>query len=175
MAASFSEALPPGPMVSRSGRKATELDFLHQRLHQKGAFTPPDTIVLHLYGRYCNANKFAGALDLSPDHVKKDFSIDENRILVRGFSMGAACWQFATITRLAAAAPGAGFSETKEFLEFFSKEELKPYWWETRLWNLYDATVYAETSSLPHRRLQWSGGSTKAGCGYRPATWSVRA
>ena len=131
------------------GEKLTELDFLHQRLHQKGAFTPPDTIVLHLYGRYCNANKFAGEMDLfeALDHVKKDFSIDENRILVRGFSMGgAACWQFAThyAGLWAAAAPGAGFSETKEFLEFFQKEELKPYWWETRLWNLYDATVYAE-------------------------------
>ncbi len=131
------------------GEKLTELSFLNQRLHNAGQFTPDDTIVLHLYGRYCNANKFAGEIDLfeALDHVRQDYQIDENRIIVRGFSMGgAACWQFAThyAGLWAAAAPGAGFSETKEFLEFFQKETLKPYWWEVKLWNLYDATVYAE-------------------------------
>lgn len=131
------------------GEKLTELSFLNQRIHSPGQFTPEDTIVLHLYGRYCNANKFAGEIDLfeALEHVKQDYLIDDNRIVVRGFSMGgAACWQFAThyAGLWAAAAPGAGFSETKEFLEFFQKETLKPYWWEKKLWNLYDATVYAE-------------------------------
>jgi hypothetical protein len=131
------------------GEKLTELSFLNQRLHSEGQFTPDNTIVLHLYGRYCNANKFAGEIDLfeALEHVRKDYLIDENRIVVRGFSMGgAACWQFAThyAGLWAAAAPGAGFSETKEFLEVFQNETLKPHWWEVKLWNLYDATVYAE-------------------------------
>ncbi len=131
------------------GEKLTELSFLNQRIHSNGQFTPEDTIVLHLYGRYCNANKFAGEVDLfeALDHLRKDYIIDDNRITVRGFSMGgAACWQFAThyAGMWAAAAPGAGFSETKEFLEFFQKETLTPHWWEKKLWNLYDATVYAE-------------------------------
>ena len=62
-----------------------------------GEFTPPDTIVLHLYGRYCNANKFAGEVDLfeALDDVKRRYPIDEDRISVRGFSMGgAACLAF---------------------------------------------------------------------------------
>ncbi|MGA1015597.1 MAG: prolyl oligopeptidase family serine peptidase [Limisphaerales bacterium] len=131
------------------GEKLTELDFLHQLMHQPGTIQPENAIVLHLYGRYCNANKFAGEMDLfeALDQVKKDYLIDDNRIVVRGFSMGgAACWQFAThyAGQWAAAAPGAGFSETREFLEFFQKEDLNPFWWEKRLWNLYDATVYAE-------------------------------
>jgi hypothetical protein len=131
------------------GEKLTELSFLNQCLHSPGQFTPDDTIVLHLYGRYCNANKFAGEIDLfeALEHVQQDYAIDTNRIIVRGFSMGgAACWQFAThyAGLWAAAAPGAGFSETKEFLEFFQKETLTPYWWEKKLWNLYDATAYAE-------------------------------
>src|SRR5947199_9735706 len=56
------------------------------------------------------------------DHVKKHYPIDEGRIVARGFSMGgAACWQFATHYPdvWCAAAPGAGFSETAEFLNVF--------------------------------------------------------
>ena len=33
------------------GEKLTELDFIQQRTTQPGEFTPPDTIVLHPYGR----------------------------------------------------------------------------------------------------------------------------
>ena len=41
------------------GEKAHGAGFSPSAAASKGAFTPPDTIVLHLYGRYCNANKFA--------------------------------------------------------------------------------------------------------------------
>ena len=130
------------------GERLTELSFIEQRLRSPGQFTPPNTIVLHLYGRYCNANKFAGEIDLfeAIENVKKHYPIDENRIVVRGFSMGgAACWQFAThyAGLWAAAAPGAGFSETPEFLRVFQKETLNPTWYEKKLWNWYDATSYA--------------------------------
>src|SRR5437867_8991596 len=43
----------------------------------------------------------------------------------------------------AAAAPGAGFSETADFLKVFQSETLKPAWYEQKLWHLYDATDYA--------------------------------
>ena len=104
--------------------------------------------MLHLYGRYCNANKFAGEVDLfeALDAVKTQYPIDENRIVVRGFSMGgAAAWQFAAhfAGLWAAAAPGAGFSETAEFLKVFQNEAVKPTWWEQKLWHMYDATDYA--------------------------------
>ena len=49
------------------GRSETlsEVNFLTDRAAESpGEFTPPDTIVLHLYGRYCNANKLAGEVDL---------------------------------------------------------------------------------------------------------------
>ena len=42
------------------GEKLDELAFIEDRLKNKGEFTPAGAIVLHLYGRYCNANKFAG-------------------------------------------------------------------------------------------------------------------
>src|SRR5207249_10943072 len=46
------------------GEKLTELNFLDGRLKNLGEFTPPNAFVLHLYGRYCNANRFAGEVDL---------------------------------------------------------------------------------------------------------------
>ena len=128
--------------------KLSELNFIWDRERNPGEFTPPNTIVLHLYGRYCNANKLAGEIDLleSLDSVKSRYPVDENRIVVRGFSMGgAACWHIAAhhAGEWAAAAPGAGFSETPEFLRVWAKETLQPTWWEQKLWHLYDATDYA--------------------------------
>src|SRR5207244_5426303 len=62
------------------------------------------------------------------------------------FSMGgAACWAFGThhAGRWAAAAPGAGFSETADFLKVFQNETVEPTWYEKKLWHFYDATDYA--------------------------------
>lgn len=130
------------------GEKLTELSFIQQRQTQAGQFTPPHAFVLHPYGRYCNANHFAGEVDTfeAMEHVRKHYPIDENRIVVRGFSMGgAACWHFAThhAGLWAAAAPGAGFAETPEFLKSFQQEKLNPTWYEKKLWHWYDATDYA--------------------------------
>jgi hypothetical protein len=130
------------------GEQLTELAFINDRLKSPGEFTPPNAFVLHLYGRYCNANRFAGEVDLfeALDNVRKYYPIEENRLVVRGFSMGgAACWDFAThyAGLWAGAAPGAGFSETADFLKVFQSESLKPAWYEQKLWHLYDATDYA--------------------------------
>ena len=46
------------------GEKLTELSFLQGRMNSPGEFTPPHAFVLHLYGRYCCANKLAGEIDL---------------------------------------------------------------------------------------------------------------
>lgn len=130
------------------GEKLTELSFLDQRQKSPGEFTPPHAFVLHLYGRYCNANKFAGEIDTleALAHVGKHYPTDDNRLVARGFSMGgAACWQFAVHypSLWAAAAPGAGFSETPDFLKVFQKESLQPSDYEKTLWHLYDCTDYA--------------------------------
>ncbi len=80
------------------GEKVSEVAFLHQRMNSVGDVAPENTIVLHPYGRYCNAFKFAGEIDVleAIEHVKRTFVIDEDRISIRGFSMGGAgCWQMA--------------------------------------------------------------------------------
>lgn len=127
------------------GENLTELNFIADRQKNAGQFTPPNTIVLHPYGRYCNANKFAGEVDLfeALAAVKKHYPIDENRISVRGFSMGgAATWHIAThhAGLWASAAPGAGFAETPEYVK--AKLDEVP-WYEQKLWHLYNATDYA--------------------------------
>jgi dienelactone hydrolase len=130
------------------GEQLSELAFVSDREKNRGEFTPADTIVLHLYGRYCNANRFAGEIDLfeALESVRKRYPIDDNRLVVRGFSMGgAACWQFAThyAGLWAAAAPGAGFSETAEFLHLNAAGAVRPADYEQKLWHLYDSIDYA--------------------------------
>jgi hypothetical protein len=130
------------------GETLSELKFINDRQKSPGPFTPRDTFVLHPYGRYCNANHFAGEVDTfeALEHVRRHYPIDENRLVVRGFSMGgAACWHFAVhhAGLWAAAAPGAGFSETPDFLTVFQKETLQPTWYEKKLWHMYDCTDYA--------------------------------
>jgi acetyl esterase/lipase len=130
------------------GEVLSEVNFLADRLHNAGLFTPADTIVLHPYGRYCNAFKFAGEVDVleAIDDVRRHYRIDDDRISVRGFSMGgAACWQFAVhyADQWFAANPGAGFAETPRFLDVFQKETLAPTWYERDLWHMYDCTDVA--------------------------------
>lgn len=133
------------------GENLSELNFLLDRQGNIGQFAPKDAFVLHPYGRYCNANKFAGEVDTfeALDHAKKHYKIDENRISVRGFSMGgASVWQFATHFPglWACAAPGAGFAETPEFTHAFDPKNTgpQPTEFEQKLWHIYDATHYAE-------------------------------
>ncbi len=130
------------------GETLSEVNFIQQRMTNKGEFTPPETLVLHPYGRYCNANKFAGEIDTfeALENAQRRYRIDNEKIAVRGFSMGgAACWQFAVHYpgRWFAANPGAGFSETPDFLKVFQKETLQPTWFEQKLWRWYDCTGYA--------------------------------
>ena len=132
------------------GRNETlgEINFLADRERNIGEFAPRDTIVLHLYGRFCNASKFAGEVDLfeAMDAVKRHYPIDDNRILVRGFSMGGgSAWHIGThyAGLWAAVAPGAGFSESAQFLHLKLTGDSAPPWWEQKLYHLYDATDYA--------------------------------
>ena len=128
------------------GETLSELAFIEQRTKQTGQIAPADTLVLHPYGRYCCANKFAGEIDLleAIDHAKKFYAIDEDRMMIRGFSMGgAAVWQFAVHypSLWCGANPGAGFAETPEFLNVFQSEDVSTVpWYEQTLWHWYNAT-----------------------------------
>lgn len=134
------------------GEKLSELDFINQRLGSVGEFNPPGAFTLHLYGRYCNANKFAGEIDLfeALDHARQHYAIDENQLVMRGFSMGgAAVWQFGThfAGMWAVVQPGAGFAETREFNKVYAEGKTPPTDWEETLYRWYDATDYVANLS----------------------------
>jgi hypothetical protein len=121
----------------------TELKFLSGKVPPNAG----DHFLVNLYGRFCNANKFAGEIDLLEvlESMKRRHPIDGNRVVVTGFSMGgASCWQFAVhyTDLFAAASPGAGFSETKHFLRLPNEGSDAP-WYQRKLWHLYDCTDYA--------------------------------
>ena len=128
------------------GETLSELAFVEQRSKQVGNIAPANTLVLHPYGRYCCANKFAGEVDLfeALEHAQKFYAIDPNRLVIRGFSMGgAAAWQFAVnhAQRWCAANPGAGFAETPEFLKVFQSEDVSSIPdYQKKLWHWYNAT-----------------------------------
>ena len=76
---------------------------------------------------------------------RKAYPIDRNRIVMAGFSMGgASAWSYTVhyADRWAAAAPGAGFSETRDFLRGDLARQPQNAVQQT-LWHLYDATDYA--------------------------------
>ncbi len=130
------------------GETLSELNFLRDRTSNVGQISPADTVVLHPYGRYCNANKFAGEIDIleSLTAAKRMYRINERLVAMRGFSMGGAgAWQMAVHypDMWFAANPGAGFSETPDFLKVFQNETLQPRWWEKQLWQWYDCTVWS--------------------------------
>jgi hypothetical protein len=126
----------------------SEVNFLSDRQRTSGEFAPRDTIVLHLYGRFCNASKFAGEVDLfeALAAVKRQYPIDDNRILIRGFSMGgASAWHIGThfAGLWAAVSPGAGFAETALYQKMNLNGPNAPPAWEQKLFHLYDAADYA--------------------------------
>ena len=131
------------------GETLSECNFIAAQQNAGGVIPAPGAFILCPYGRYCNANKFAGEIDTFEclEHCTANYKIDPARMVARGFSMGgAACWQFAVHypTLWAANAPGAGFSETPEFLRVFQNEKVEPTWYEQKLWRMYNATDYAQ-------------------------------
>jgi hypothetical protein len=129
--------------------KLSEVNFVDGVSASGGPFVRPDAFVLQPYGRYCNGSKLAGEVDFfeAKADVERRFRIDEDRIVIRGFSLGGhSAWHLGAhfAADWAAVAPGAGFAETAEFLKMFEKEELQPTWWQRKLWQLYDAPAYAE-------------------------------
>jgi hypothetical protein len=130
------------------GENLTELNFISGKGEAPAASGEPHFTV-YPYGRYCNANKFAGEIDTLEilDFMKKHYPIDENKVIEMGFSMGgAAAWHMAVhYTDLwCAASPGAGFAETRLYQHMDKTGEwaaLPPY--RKALFHLYDCPDWA--------------------------------
>jgi Prolyl oligopeptidase family len=143
----------------------SEVTFLYRRLTQDSPYMPEDTIVLQPWGRYSNAFRFAGEVDVfeALAEVQRRYNVDPNRIVIRGFSMGGAgCWHLAVhhADRFCAANPGAGFCETQRFLSGFQGERLNPSPIQQALWNLHDCPpAVLNLTNLP--TVAYSGGQDR--------------
>lgn len=135
------------------GENLTELNFISSKTGEAPAATG-EHFNVQPYGRYCCANKFAGEIDTLEilNQMKRDYPIDENRVVVTGFSMGgAACWHIAVhyADMWAAASPGAGFAETR----LYQKMDASGEWndlpaYRKQLMHLYDCPDYALNLSM---------------------------
>jgi hypothetical protein len=126
----------------------SEVSFISAQLKGRREFAPAGAFELHLYGRYCNASKFAGETDAfeALADVMSHYKIDTNRIAEMGFSMGgASAWHMAAhhAGLWAAASAGAGFAETAVYAHVLDPSKAAPPQWEQTLWRWYDATLYA--------------------------------
>ncbi len=122
----------------------TELAFLGQYIKQpKTLGTPPRTVTLSVYGRFCNAYKFAGETEVleAMDHAVAEYGLSRDHVALRGFSMGGAgAWQLGAhhISKWAVVAPGAGFVETTEYAKVDAPGRTPPTEWERKMFRLYD-------------------------------------
>jgi len=131
------------------GRGPTEVSFLAQNEPEPGsnAAKAPDQpfIELHPFGRGNNGWRWAGETDVfeALEHVTKQYRIDPDRIVLRGFSMGGhGAWHLGLhyADRWAAVSPGAGFSETRKYIKV-APGSVPEY--QERMWGIYDAVDYA--------------------------------
>ena len=134
------------------GDTKTEIPFLKERSAKPGQYTPAETFVLHPFGRHCNAFKFAGETDVyeSMSHVKKLAKIDDNRVCIRGFSMGGAgCWHLTVHdpARWLASNPGAGFVDTIVYQGWKDRTPFEITPTAKKLLNWYDVLPWVQNLS----------------------------
>lgn len=142
------ELKKPAPLyvwLHGRGDKTTDLHFIMQRQTNAGRVTPPDAIVVHPMGRYCNAFKFAGEIDVleTIEAVARNYPIDRDRIVLWGFSMGGAgAWHLGAHypDHWVAVSPGAGFAETRRYINLAPAQYPPVY--QQKLWGMYDAPDY---------------------------------
>ncbi|MDA8744671.1 prolyl oligopeptidase family serine peptidase [Rubripirellula amarantea] len=137
------------------GDNKTEIAFLDERSNKIGEYAPEDTIVLHPFGRHCNAFKFAGETDVyeSLDALRQLASVDDDRVALRGFSMGGAgVWHIAAHdpTRWFAVNPGAGFVDTIVYQNWGQKTPYPISEVGKKLLRIYDVLPWASNLQNTH-------------------------
>ena len=128
------------------GTELTEVSFI--AAHESDKPMTLDYITLEVYGRGNNAYRWAGETDVfeAIDSVKARYKIDENKIVLRGFSMGGAgAWHIGLHypDKWAAVEAGAGFTETKKYAKL---GPLVGY--QEALLRIYDAVDYAANAQM---------------------------
>jgi predicted esterase len=102
-----------------------------------------EKITLHVFGRGNNVYRWAGETDVfeAIEAVKRNYPVDDRRVVLRGFSMGGAgAWHLGLHypSLWSSVEAGAGFNETKTY----AKLKGVPPYVESGL-HIYDAVDYA--------------------------------
>ena len=131
------------------GDKITDLHFIQRCLAKNSAlgghFDVENVITVHPFGRQCVGWKHAGEIDVLEvlEEMKKRYSIDEDRVVLAGFSMGGAgAWHIGAhyADQFCAVHAGAGFAETALYNKL--TPEQYPSQNARTLWGLYDVPNY---------------------------------
>jgi len=143
----ISKPVPLYVWMHGRGDTSCDLQFVSQFMGTKapGPLQPKDALVIHPFGRYCNGWKSAGEIDVleAIEDVKRRFQIDDNRIVLAGFSMGGAgAWHMGAhyADHWCAVHAGAGFVDVRRY-QNITPDKLPP-WYEQTLWGLYDVPDY---------------------------------
>jgi hypothetical protein len=130
-----------------TNRGMGEVQFLSRKpaemSHGGLPVAPIDFIQIELLGRTNNAYRWAGEADVleAVEAAKRGYAIDENRVVLRGFSMGGAgAWHLGLHypDRWAAIEAGAGFTETVNYARVVN---LPGY--QLKALRIYDSRDYA--------------------------------
>ncbi len=135
-------------------------------------------ITLDCYGRWNNANHWAGEVDIfeAIADVSRRYKIDPNRIILRGFSLGGAgAWHIALQypDRFAAAEIGAGTYPRRAYMPGFPPYQAGPLriWeniidWSLNAFNLplagHDGDSDTQVASIPPERDKPSRGQLES-------------
>jgi dienelactone hydrolase len=127
------------------GRGATlnEVRFLANHDRKPASAEEAGKITLHVFGRGNNAYRWAGETDVfeAIAVVERMYAIDDERIVLRGFSMGGAgAWHLGLHYPAfwASVEAGAGFSETRTYAKL---GDIPPV--QEKALTIYDAVGYA--------------------------------
>lgn len=141
------KAVPLYVWLHGRGDKTTDIHFIRERLKKTGYVSPPGAMVLHPFGRQCIGYKSAGETDVleAIEHVKANYNIDHDRVVLMGFSMGGAgAWHLGAhfTDQFVAVSPGAGFAETARYQKLTPEKIAATPSYERKLWSQYDVPGY---------------------------------
>ena len=127
------------------GRDATpsEVRFLAAHDAKPAPADAAGKLTLHVFGRTNNAYRWAGEADVfeAIEAVKKSYPVDDQRVVLRGFSMGGAgAWHLGLHhpALWSSVEAGAGFTETKKYAKL---GDVPPY--VDKALHIYDSVDYA--------------------------------
>ena len=129
------------------GDSRTDLHFLADHSRRGGEFNPPNTLVVHPWGRYCLGFKGpaeADVLDLR-DLLIAEKRLDPHRCALAGFSMGGAgAWLLGAHypDHWTVLHTGAGFVDVQRYQKLSAAQIAATPLWEQTLWGQNDVPNY---------------------------------